>query len=97
MEEKNLPNKKERLKLGFLTIGELAKAAGVPVSTIRYYTDIGLLEIEAKTPAGYRLYNKQLSLKVIYKIRPPFERRRSLQEIKNSLKNKKVDYVKGKH
>ncbi len=92
-----MPNKKERLKLGFLTIGELAKTAGVPVSTIRYYTDIGLLKIEAKTPTGYRLYNKPLSLEVIHKIRSPFERRRSLQEIKNSLKNKKVDYVKGRH
>ena len=88
-EEKILYSKKDRLQSGFLTIGEMAKAAGVPVSTIRYYTDIGLLDVKAKTESGYRLYNKQISLKIIHLIKPSFERRRSsLTEIKKSLHKK---------
>ena len=84
-----MSGKKNRLQLGFLTIGEMAKAAGVPVSTIRYYTDIGLLEVKAKTESGYRLYNKQTSLKIIHLIKPSFERRRSsLIEIKDYLHKK---------
>ena len=39
-----------------LTIGELAKAAGVPTSTIRYYEREGLLTPSARSPANYRLY-----------------------------------------
>ena len=31
---------------GMLTIGQLAKEAGVPISTVRYYEGRGLLEPE---------------------------------------------------
>ncbi len=77
--------------MGLSTIGELAKTAGLPVSTIRYYTDIGLLKVTAKTTSGYRLYNGQASLKIIHLIKPSSERRRSLVEIKNSLNKKLFD------
>ncbi len=39
-----------------LTIGELAKAADVPTSTIRYYERADLLRPSARTPSNYRLY-----------------------------------------
>jgi len=39
------------------TIGELAKAAGVPTSTVRYYERRGLLTSETRTRSNYRLYN----------------------------------------
>jgi alkylmercury lyase len=38
------------------TIGKLAKAAGVPVSTVRYYEQRGLLKPDARTAARYRVY-----------------------------------------
>ena len=38
------------------TIGKLAKAAGVPVSTVRYYEQRGLLKPDARTASSYRLY-----------------------------------------
>ncbi len=38
------------------TIGKLAKAAGVPVSTVRYYEQRGLLKPEARTASSYRVY-----------------------------------------
>lgn len=39
-----------------LTIGRLAKVADVPVSTIRYYEQRGLLQPEMRTPSSYRVY-----------------------------------------
>ncbi|MFI5526512.1 TIGR03086 family metal-binding protein [Streptomyces platensis] len=41
---------------GLLTIGELAGLTGVPVKTIRSWSDHDLLPPAARTPAGYRLY-----------------------------------------
>ena len=38
------------------TIGKLARAAGVPVSTVRYYEQRGLLRPDARSPSSYRLY-----------------------------------------
>lgn len=41
-----------------LTIGELAKAAGVPTSTVRYYERVGLLEPAGRTEGNYRAYGE---------------------------------------
>ncbi len=41
------------------TIGRLARLAGVPVSTIRYYERSGLLPRPARSPSGYRLYDER--------------------------------------
>jgi DNA-binding transcriptional MerR regulator len=38
------------------TIGGLARAAGVPVSTVRYYERRGLLRPDARSPSNYRVY-----------------------------------------
>ncbi|HED64087.1 MAG TPA: MerR family transcriptional regulator [Planctomycetes bacterium] len=38
------------------TIGSLARAAGLPVSTLRYYERRGLLVAEARTESSYRVY-----------------------------------------
>src|SRR5215469_8218190 len=42
-----------------LTIGKLAAAAGVRSDTLRYYEREGLIEPAGKSPAGYRLYDKE--------------------------------------
>ena len=39
-----------------LTIGDLARVAGVPTSTIRYYERAGLIRPERRSRANYRLY-----------------------------------------
>lgn len=39
-------------------IGEVAQATGLPVKTIRYYAEIGLLAPAATAPSGYRLYGE---------------------------------------
>ncbi|AXB45653.1 MerR family transcriptional regulator [Amycolatopsis albispora] len=41
------------------TIGELARRTGLPVKTIRFYSDEGLLPPTDRTHAGYRLYDAQ--------------------------------------
>lgn len=42
--------------LHVLTIGQLAKAAGVTTPTIRYYEEIGLLPKAGRSAAGQRVY-----------------------------------------
>ena len=37
-------------------IGVIATQAGVPIKTIRYYEEVGLLPKATRTAAGYRLY-----------------------------------------
>jgi MerR family mercuric resistance operon transcriptional regulator len=41
------------------TIGQLARAAGVPTSTVRYYERIGLLQPAGRTVGNYRLYGQE--------------------------------------
>ena len=41
-----------------MQIGELASRSGVPVKTIRYYEEIGVLAAPARTPSGYRSYDE---------------------------------------
>lgn len=42
-----------------MKIGELALAAGVRPSRIRYYEEIGLLQSVRRKPNGYRVYGQQ--------------------------------------
>ncbi|MGC0329411.1 DNA-binding transcriptional MerR regulator [Streptomyces sp. SAI-170] len=42
---------------GLLTIGELARATGLTVRTIRYWSDEGVLTPVARSAGGYRLYD----------------------------------------
>ncbi|MCE3031497.1 MerR family transcriptional regulator [Streptomyces sp. CMSTAAHL-2] len=44
---------------GLLTIGELARATGLSVRTIRYWSDEGVLTPVTRSPGGYRLYDAQ--------------------------------------
>ena len=41
-----------------MTIGQLAKASGVHLETIRYYERIGLIRKPPRTAGGYRLYGE---------------------------------------
>lgn len=45
------------MKIG-LNIGDLAKATGTKVETIRYYERIGLLPKPARTAGNYRIYGE---------------------------------------
>lgn len=67
-----------------LKIGELAKAAGVTVPTIRYWTKEGLLEVAEVTKSGYQLYAADMAqrCKRIQKLKA---QRLTLEEIKKKL------------
>jgi len=41
------------------TISQLAKAADIPITTIRYYERIGLVEPKTRSQGNYRLYSDQ--------------------------------------
>ncbi len=53
---------------GTYTIGRLAKTADVPISTLRYYEQRGLLRPEQRSGSNYRLYGQE-SLKRLRFIR----------------------------
>src|SRR5262249_42122032 len=41
------------------TIGQLARATGVPTSTVRYYERMGLLRPSGRTSGNYRVYGEE--------------------------------------
>ena len=40
-----------------MNISAASKAAGLPVKTVRYYADIGLVDAPSRSDAGYRTYD----------------------------------------
>jgi DNA-binding transcriptional MerR regulator len=42
-----------------LRIGEVARRTGLPVKTIRYYCDEGLLQPKDRSAGGYRLFDEE--------------------------------------
>ena len=47
-----------------MLIGELARAAGVNVQTVRYYERVGLVLPDGRTPNGYRSYGPRTLVKL---------------------------------
>ncbi|NNF09279.1 MAG: MerR family transcriptional regulator [Acidimicrobiia bacterium] len=41
-----------------LTVGQIARLAGVSVRTLHHYDELGLVQPAGRTPAGYRLYDR---------------------------------------
>ncbi|MBE9206200.1 heavy metal-responsive transcriptional regulator [Nostoc sp. LEGE 06077] len=41
-------------------IGVVAKESGVPIKTIRYYEELGLLKSSGRTEGGFRLFNTDI-------------------------------------
>ncbi|AFZ33424.1 MULTISPECIES: heavy metal-responsive transcriptional regulator [Cyanophyceae] len=41
-------------------IGSVAKTSGMPIKTIRYYEELGLLKTTGRTEGGYRLFNSDV-------------------------------------
>lgn len=72
-----------------LTIGKLAKAAGVSRETIRYYEKRGILEDPARSASGYRRYSHNTIIRLRF-IRHAKELGFSLNEI-NELLSLRLD------
>jgi MerR family transcriptional regulator, copper efflux regulator len=66
-------------------IGEVSVRSGLPVKTIRYYTDIGLLNPQVRrSPSGYRLYESDVLNRLTF-IRRTQALGLSLSEIRDIL------------
>ena len=74
--------KKMRLEVGLLKLGEIASEAQVLNSTVRYYTEIGILKVKEMTDSGYRLYDREETLQRLNLVRQANEGYLSLNEIK---------------
>jgi DNA-binding transcriptional MerR regulator len=52
------------MKKQSLTIGELSRRTGVPVKTLRFWSDEGLLPPATRTSSGYRLYAEDATVRL---------------------------------
>lgn len=65
----------------FLSIGELAKVSGVRQSTLKYYTEIGILPFTQEGERLLRKYKKDEVLKRLSDIQKLKEKRLTIKEI----------------
>ena len=77
--------RKMRIELGLLKVGEIAREAQVLNSTVRYYTEIGILKVKEMTDGGYRLYDREETLQRLNLVRQANEGYLSLREIKAQI------------
>ncbi len=49
-----------------MRISEASRAAGLPVKTIRYYADIGLVSAASRSASGYRTYDDSAVRKLVF-------------------------------
>ncbi len=62
-------------------IGDLARACKLPVSTVRYYNSLGIIEEAYRTPGRVRLFNRDRMLGKIRKARA-INSNRTLEQVK---------------
>ncbi|KKL20795.1 hypothetical protein LCGC14_2451900 [marine sediment metagenome] len=77
---KDFSEKKEQI----FKIGQLAKKVNESISTIRFWTKCGLLDVSQITSSGYQLYDSSM-IERIEKIKELKTKRYTLDEIKNKL------------
>jgi Fic family protein len=83
-----LSNKKQSSQKSdttLITISRIAKASGETVPTIRYWTQMGLIEYTKTTPSGYALYDESVVNKIRTIRHLQKELRLSLEEIKGMV------------
>src|SRR5438552_16993065 len=68
-----------------LKISEMAQKADVLVSTIRYYTDIGLLKAATTTEGGHRLYEEGSTMHRLVRIKKMVAKGLTLPKIQSQI------------
>lgn len=71
-------------RVAALTIGRVARSAGLAIDTVRYYEHEGLIEKPARSASGYRNYHPDVIARLRF-IRQAKELGFSLHEIKELL------------
>jgi CheY-like chemotaxis protein len=74
-----------KARLDLLKISEMATKADVLVSTIRYYTDIGLIRAAMTTEGGHRLYEEAPTMERLNVIKRLVAKGLTLPEIQNKI------------
>ncbi len=74
-------NKKVIEKSNILTIGELAEVSGVRQTTLKYYTELGILPFSQGGERLTRKYKKEEALERLEKIKEMKEKRLTIKEI----------------
>jgi len=74
-------NKKTIEKNKVLTIGELAEVSRIRLTTIKYYTELGILPFNQGGERLTRKYNKEEALERLEKIKELKEKRLTIKEI----------------
>ncbi len=65
-------------------IGSIASESGIPIKTIRYYDELGLLKTNGRTEGGYRLFDSDVFVRLKF-IKRAQNLGLSLSEIKEFL------------
>ena len=80
-------NKKTSEKNNILTIGELAEVSGIRQTTIKYYTEIGILPFSQDGERLTRKYKEGKALKRLEKIKELKKKRLTIKEIVDRFNN----------
>jgi len=80
-------NKKATEKSNILTIGELAEVSGTRLTTLKYYTELGILPFNQAEKRLTRKYNKEEALERLEKINKLKEKRLTIKEIIGHFNN----------
>ncbi|MDN0044812.1 helix-turn-helix domain-containing protein [Mediterraneibacter glycyrrhizinilyticus] len=75
-------------KSEYVTIGELVRLTGVRYSTLKFYTEEGMLPFEQAEENLTRRYKREESVERIAYIRQMREQKKTIPEIKAILKSK---------
>ena len=75
-------------KSEYVTIGELVRLTGVRYSTLKFYTEEGMLPFEHAEENLTRRYKREESVERIAYIRQMREQKKTIPEIKAILKSK---------
>ena len=74
-------NKKAIEKNNVLTIGELAEVSGTRLTTLKYYTELGILPFDQAEKRLTRKYKEGEALERLEKIKELKEKRLTIKEI----------------
>ena len=74
-------NKKDTKDDSILTIGELAEVSGTRLTTLKYYTELGILPFNQAEKRLTRKYKEGEALERLEKIKELKEKRLTIQEI----------------
>jgi len=80
-------NKKTIEKNKVLTIGELAEVSGTRLTTLKYYTELGILPFNQAEKRLTRKYKEEEALKRLEKIKELKEKRLTIKEIVEHFDN----------